>query len=207
MARGAVNGPKSPRHGTGRRRDWYDPDVLNLDDTAPPFTLAGVAGGRVGRFSLDDLRRGWAVVFFYPADFTFVCPTEMRGFQARLQEFRDRGCEVVAISVDDVEIHRAWAEELGGISFPLLSDPARATCRAWGVLSETDGRPWRATFVLAPGGRVAYLTVSPRNVGRSVEETLRVLDALQTGRMCPADWHPGQPTLDEGPPAAGTLRG
>jgi alkyl hydroperoxide reductase subunit AhpC len=171
--------------------------VLSLDDTAPSFTLEGVADGSVGRFSMDDLRRGWAVVFFYPADFTFVCPTEMKGFQARLAEFRERGCAVVAISVDEVESHRAWAEELGGLSFPLLSDPTRETCRAFGVLSERDGRPWRATFVLAPGGRVAHMTVTPQNVGRSVDETLRVLAALQTGRMCPADWRPGQPTLDE----------
>lgn len=181
--------------------------MLNLDVTVPSFSLEGVAGGRADRFSMDDLRRGWAVVFFYPADFTFVCPTEMRGFQNRLQEFRARGCEVVAISVDDVDSHRAWADELGGITFPLLSDPTRETCRAWGVLSEKDGRPWRATYVLAPGGRVAHVTVTPQNVGRSVEETLRVLAALQTGRMCPADWHPGQPTLDEAPvaPAPRTL--
>lgn len=182
--------------------------MLNLDDTAPSFALEGVAGGRRGRFSMDDLRRRWAVVFFYPADFTFVCPTEMKGFQARLPEFRARDCEVVAISVDDVDSHLAWAEELGGIAFPLLSDPTRETCRAWGVLSEKDGRPWRATYVLAPGGMVAHMTVTPQNVGRSVEETLRVLAALQTGRMCPADWRPGQPTMDEAPAAtaAGTLR-
>jgi alkyl hydroperoxide reductase subunit AhpC len=169
--------------------------VLRLDDVAPSFTLDGVAGGRVGRFSLDDLRRGWAVVFFYPADFTFVCPTEMKGFQGRLREFQQMGCAVMAIGVDDVESHRAWAEELGGIDFPLLSDPTRETCRAWGVLSERENRPWRATFVLSPGARVAHLTVTPQNVGRSVEETLRVVAALQTGRMCPADWHPGDPTL------------
>jgi alkyl hydroperoxide reductase subunit AhpC len=180
--------------------------VLSLDEVAPSFTLEGVAGGHGGRFSLDDVRRGWAVVFFYPADFTFVCPTEMKGFQARLGEFRDLGCQVMAIGVDDVDSHRAWAEELGGIDFPLLSDPTRATCRAWGVLSEKEGRPWRATFVLAPGGRVAHLTVTPKNVGRSVDETLRVLAALQTGRMCPADWRPGDATLSPDPELAPDLR-
>jgi alkyl hydroperoxide reductase subunit AhpC len=170
--------------------------VLSLDETAPPFTLEGVAGGQVSRWSLDDLRKGWAVVFFYPADFTFVCPTEMRGFQARLHEFRDRGCEVVAIGVDDLASHQAWAQELGGIGFPLLTDPTRAVSRAWGVLSKEDDRPFRATFILAPGGRVAHLTVTPQNVGRSVEERLRVLAALQTGRLCPADWKPGEPTFE-----------
>jgi peroxiredoxin (alkyl hydroperoxide reductase subunit C) len=130
----------------------------------------------------------------------------MKGFQARLDEFRRLGCEVIAIGVDGVESHRAWAEELGGIDFPLLSDPTRATCRAWGVLSEKEDRPWRATFVLSPGARVAHLTVTPQNVGRSVDETLRVLAALQTGRMCPADWRPGEPTLEDLRPAAPNLR-
>ena len=175
--------------------------MLSLDEAAPPFALEGVAGGKVGRWSLDDLRQGWTVLFFYPADFTFVCPTEMHGFQARLREFRDQGCEVVAIGVDDIASHQAWAQELGGIDFPLLSDPAREVCRAWGVLSKGDDRPFRATFILAPGGRVAHLTVTPQNVGRSVEETLRVLAALQTGRLCPADWKPGQPTSPLAPAA------
>jgi peroxiredoxin (alkyl hydroperoxide reductase subunit C) len=169
--------------------------VLSLDEIAPSFRLEGVAGGRVSRVSLEDLRRGWAVIFFYPADFTFVCPTEMKAFQASLSEFRERGCDVVAIGVDDVESHRAWAEELGGIDFPILSDPTREVCGAWGVLSKENDRPWRATFVLAPGGRVAHVTVTPQNVGRSVEETLRIVSALQTGRLCPADWRPGQPSF------------
>ena len=170
--------------------------MLSLDEIAPSFTLEGVAGGKTSRWSLDDVRRGWAVVFFYPADFTFVCPTEMRGFQARLPEFREKGCAVLAIGVDDLASHEAWARELGGLDFPLLSDPTREVSRAFGVLSSEDDRPWRATFILAPGARVAHLTVTPQNVGRSVEETLRILAALQTGRLCPADWKPGQPTFD-----------
>jgi alkyl hydroperoxide reductase subunit AhpC len=173
--------------------------VLSLNETAPDFTLEGVAGGRRGRWSLQDVRRRWAVLFFYPADFTFVCPTEMRGFQSRLAEFHGRDCQVMAIGVDDLDSHQAWAEELGGIDFPLLSDPSRAVCRAYGVLAE-DGRPFRASFVLAPGARISHLTATPANVGRSVGETLRVLAALQTGRLCPADWQPGQPTAEE--PAA-----
>jgi alkyl hydroperoxide reductase subunit AhpC len=82
------------------------------------------------------------------------------------------------------------------VAFPLLSDPGRDAARAYGVLNEADGRAFRATFIIDPEGLVAYFVVSPMNVGRSVDETLRVLDALQTGRLCPADWHPGEPTLD-----------
>jgi peroxiredoxin/peroxiredoxin (alkyl hydroperoxide reductase subunit C) len=98
--------------------------------------------------------------------------------------------------VDDVESHRAWAAELGGVAFPLLSDPTRTAARAYEVLDEADDRAFRATFVIGPEGLLAYLVVSPMNVGRSVDETLRVVAALQTGRLCPADWRPGESTLD-----------
>jgi alkyl hydroperoxide reductase subunit AhpC len=111
-------------------------------------------------------------------------------------EFSACNAQIIALSVDDVASHRAWASELGGVSFPLLSDPAGETCRAYGVLNEAERRAYRATVVISPHGRIAYLVVSPMNVGRSVDETLRVLKALQTGRLCPADWRPGDPTLD-----------
>ncbi len=170
--------------------------MLALNAVAPAFSLEGVEGGRVSTFRLSDYRKRWAVLFFYPADFTFVCPTEIRGFEARAQEFKGCGCQVLAISVDDVASHKAWSEELGGVSYPLLSDPAREACRAYGVLNDMDGRAFRATFIISPEGRIAWALVSPMNVGRSVEETFRVLKALQTGRLCPADWRPGEPTLD-----------
>lgn len=172
--------------------------MLALNTEAPAFTLEGVQRGEVRRFRLADFRGRWVVLFFYPADFTFVCPTEIRGFEKLAHEFRERNCEILALSVDDVASHRAWAEELGGVSFPLLSDPTRETSRAYGVLDEADGRAFRASFVVSPEGKIAYALVSPMNVGRSVDETLRVLEALQTGRLCPADWKPGDPTLDPG---------
>jgi alkyl hydroperoxide reductase subunit AhpC len=170
--------------------------VLSLNDPAPPFSLEGVLGESVRRFSLDDYLGRWLVLFFYPADFTFVCPTEIRAFAARRDEFSRHGADLLGISVDDVESHRGWVAELGGLSYPLLADPSRATCRAYGVLNEADQRAFRATFVLSPEARVAYVVVSPMNVGRSAEETVRVLAAMRTQRLCPADWRPGQPTLD-----------
>ncbi len=175
--------------------------MLGLGAEAPRFDLEGVAGGRRQRYRLEDLTGGWLVLFFYPADFTFVCPTEIRGFEARLAEFRRAGAEVAGLSRDDPASHGSWARELGGISYPLLSDPSGETCRAYGVLDEQAGRPFRATFVISPERRLAHLTVSPMNVGRSVEETLRVLLALQTGRLCTADWRPGQPTFERERPA------
>jgi peroxiredoxin (alkyl hydroperoxide reductase subunit C) len=170
--------------------------VLRLNADAPLFTLEGVEDGRRRRVSLADYRGRWVVLFFYPADFTFVCPTEIRSFQARLGEFAAREAAILAVCPDDVSTHEEWARELGGVSFPLLSDPAREACRAYEVLDEGDGRPWRATFLITPARRVAWLMVSPMNVGRSVEETLRVLQALQTGRLCPAEWRPGEATLE-----------
>jgi peroxiredoxin (alkyl hydroperoxide reductase subunit C) len=168
--------------------------VLHLNAEAPSFSLDGVESGRTRRFSLAEFRRRWVVLFFYPADFTFVCPTEIRAFQKRLPEIRAMDAAVAAVSPDDVGTHEQWARELGGIDFPLLSDPGREVCRAYEVLDEAENRPYRATFVITPEGLVAWLTVSPLNVGRSVAETLRVLQALQTGRLCPAEWHPGDPT-------------
>jgi alkyl hydroperoxide reductase subunit AhpC len=170
--------------------------MIRLNVLAPELALDGVADGRVQRYRLSDIRGRWVVLFFYPADFTFVCPTEVRGFHLRRAEFARRECQILGVSVDDVESHRAWAAELGGVGFPLLSDPARVAARAYEVLNEADDRAFRATFVVSPDGRVAYFVVSPMNVGRSVDETLRVLEALQTGRLCPADWRPGDPTLD-----------
>jgi alkyl hydroperoxide reductase subunit AhpC len=170
--------------------------MVTLNAPAPEIDLDGIVDGRVRRYRLSDFRGRWVVLFFYPADFTFVCPTEIRGFHARQPEFAARNCQILAVSVDDIESHRAWAAELGGVGFPLLSDPAREGARAYEILDETDARAFRATFVIGPEGRVGYLVVSPMNVGRSVDETLRVLDALQTGRLCPADWRAGDPTLD-----------
>jgi alkyl hydroperoxide reductase subunit AhpC len=168
--------------------------VIRLLAEVPDFSLEGVAGGQVRRYALRELRGRWVIVFFYPADFTFICPTEVLGFDRRLEEIDALGATVLGISVDDVDSHRQWAEELGGVRFPLLSDPDRATCRAYGVLNEEDGRAYRATAIVSPEAKLAYFVASPMNVGRSVEETLRVLQALQTGRLCPAEWKPAMPT-------------
>jgi alkyl hydroperoxide reductase subunit AhpC len=170
--------------------------MLALNDIAADFELAGVRGGEERTYRLSSYRRRWVVLFFYPADFSFVCPTEIQGFQKRLDDFRRCDAEILAVSVDDVASHRAWAEELGGIGFPLLADPGGRVAAAYGVLNPADGRAFRATFVIDPGGRVTWVVASPANVGRSVPETYRVLCALQSGRLCPVDWKPGDPALD-----------
>lgn len=170
--------------------------ALSLNDPAPPFELDGVQRGGVKRFRMSDFRSSWLVLFFYPADFTFVCPTEVKGFERRHAEFEREDARVVAVSVDDINSHAEWVKELGGLSYPVLADTDRSLSKAYGVLNAEDGRAFRATFIISPDGRLAYMAVSPMNVGRSVEETLRVLRALRSGRLCPADWKPGDPTME-----------
>lgn len=135
-------------------------------------------------------------MFFYPKDFTFICPTEVIGFEKAAAAFRNEGAVLLGASADSLETHAAWAEELGGISYLLLSDPDRALAKSYGVLDAASNLPLRATFVIDPAGTVAYSVMSHMNVGRSVEETLRVLKALKTQRLCPADWRPGEETGD-----------
>jgi alkyl hydroperoxide reductase subunit AhpC len=170
--------------------------MLRLGEQAPDFTLKGALAGRIFDYSLKSLKGKWVVLFFYPADFTFICPTEVTGFGKMAAQFRAEQAEVLGVSVDAPETHVKWADELGGVNCALLSDVDRTVSRAYGVLDETENLSLRATFIINPAGQIVYLVVSHANVGRSVEETLRVLKALRTERLCPSDWQPGAPTGD-----------
>jgi peroxiredoxin (alkyl hydroperoxide reductase subunit C) len=170
--------------------------MLRIGEKAPDFTLKGVWAGKISDYSLHHFRGKWVVLFFYPADFTFVCPTEVTGFGKTAGQFRVEQAEVLGISVDSIDSHRKWAEELGGVDCPLLSDDRRTVSSLYGVLDEAEGVSMRATFIINPQGLVAYVVMSHANVGRSVEETLRVLKALRTERLCPSDWKPGESTGD-----------
>ncbi|HXG52232.1 MAG TPA: peroxiredoxin [candidate division Zixibacteria bacterium] len=172
--------------------------MLRVGERAPDFTLPGVFRGKVSDYSLRQYRGRWLVLFFYPADFTFICPTEVTGFSRMAAEFRAEGAEILGVSVDSVESHRQWVEELGGVDYPLLSDEAKRVSASYGVLNEREGVALRATFIINPAGEIAYAVASHTNVGRSVEETLRVLKALRTERLCPSGWKPGEPTGDLG---------
>lgn len=170
--------------------------MLCVNHPAPPFTALAVENGKRRTVSLKDLKGKWTVLFFYPKDFTFVCPTEVIGFHKEVEAFRKEGAVILGISPDNVETHAAWVKELGGIAYPLLSDPDCSLSRAYGVLDPKENVPLRVTFIIDPEGVIAYTVVSHMNVGRSVEETLRVLKALKTKKLCPADWQPGDDTLD-----------
>jgi alkyl hydroperoxide reductase subunit AhpC len=171
---------------------------LRIGDKAPDFKVKGILKGQVADYSLAAYQGRWLVLFFYPADFTFICPTEVTGFSKMAKDFAAEEAAILGTSVDTIDSHRSWAVELGGLEYPLLSDENKTLSRAYGVLDEKEGVSLRATYIISPAGAISYQVVSHVNVGRSVEETLRVLKALRTERLCPSDWKPGDPTGDLG---------
>lgn len=164
--------------------------MLKPGDTAPPFDLPAASGDRAGRLRLAQIDSEMIVLFFYPHDFSFICPTEVVGFHKAREAFAAEHTSIVAVSVDDPQTHLRWARELGVIGYPLLSDEGGALARAYGVFDESAGLAMRATFILDAKRSIVYCVACPINVGRSVSETLRVVRALRSGRMCPADWQP-----------------
>jgi len=168
--------------------------MLSILDVAPDFKALGVRGrGEPVETSLSGLRGGWVLLFFYPHDFTRVCPTEIRELSKRRAEL---GAEVLACSVDDVATHRRWiAEVLGEVGFALLADPGGAIARAYGAWLEGEGVAARASFAIDPQGVIQYAAVHNLNVGRSISELARVMEALRTGDAVAVGWQPGQPTL------------
>jgi peroxiredoxin 2/4 len=150
---------------------------------------------------LSDYEGKWLVLFFYPMDFTFVCPTEITALSDRYDEFLDLDAEIVGVSTDSKYVHRAWINTprsengLGNIRYPLGADPNHKVSRDYGVLVEEEGVAQRGLFIIDPEGIVRYQVVTDMNVGRDVDETLRVLQALQTGGLCPANWKPGEKLL------------
>ncbi|GGE29634.1 peroxiredoxin [Marinithermofilum abyssi] len=150
---------------------------------------------------LSDYQGKWLVLFFYPLDFTFVCPTEITALSDRYEEFEDLDCEILGVSTDSQYSHRAWIKTprddngLGNIKYPLGADTTHKVARDYGVLLEDEGVAQRGLFIIDPEGIIRYQVVTDNNIGRSVDETLRALQALQTGGLCPSDWKPGQKTL------------
>ena len=170
---------------------------IRVTDSLP--TLKAEALFPNGKFEQLDLSRfkgKWVVVFFYPLDFTFVCPTEIRGFNDRYEEFKKLGAEVVAVSTDSVFSHKAWVEHgLGPVKFPMIGDTNHAISEGFGVLLPEKGVALRGTFIIDPNGVVRSAVVNDLPVGRSVEETLRTLQAFQTGQLTGCEWKPGKETI------------
>ncbi|HUD72927.1 MAG TPA: peroxiredoxin [Dongiaceae bacterium] len=177
--------------------------VAQVGSPAPDFTMESTRNlEKLDQpVSLKDYRGKWLVMFFYPLDFTFVCPTEIIAFSEATEKFRAAGAEMLGVSIDSKFVHRAWIKTprnqngLGELQYPLASDLTKKVARDYGVLLEDKGIALRGLFIIDPKGILQYSVVHNLGVGRSVDETLRVLQAFQTGEMCPANWKPGSKTL------------
>jgi alkyl hydroperoxide reductase subunit AhpC len=180
--------------------------LAKVGQPAPAFTLPSTKDATSARdlgktISLSDYRGKWLIFFFYPLDFTFVCPTEITALSDRYDEIKDLDADVVGASTDSVHSHFAWLNTprdkngIAGTAYPLVADFTKEVSRAYGVLNEQTGAAQRGLFIIDPEGVLRYAVVTNDNVGRSVDETMRVLQALQTGGLCPAEWTPGKELL------------
>lgn len=173
--------------------------MVQVGKPAPDFRLEGVQKTEFQHYALSDVRGKWVIFFFYPRDFTFICPTEITGFSKAASEFGAHNAVIFGCSTDSTHSHRAWIDrEKWELHFPLLADPTQKTSRDYGVLVEETGEALRGTFIIDPEGALRWMVVSDLNVGRSVAETLRALQALQTGERCGVEWKPGEKTLGKG---------
>jgi alkyl hydroperoxide reductase subunit AhpC len=182
---------------------------IQVQQDAPNFSGDAVIDGEFKNISLSDYKGKWVVLFFYPLDFTFVCPTEITAFSDAIDKFRAMNTEVIACSVDSKFSHLAWINTprkhggLGDIDIPLLADISKNISRDYGVLLEDAGVALRGLFIISPEGKLVYQVVHDLNVGRSTAEVLRVLHAFQksaaTGAVCPADWDEGADTMQGDP--------
>jgi peroxiredoxin (alkyl hydroperoxide reductase subunit C) len=172
---------------------------------APDFTATAVKGTEITEgFKLSDFKGKYIVLFFYPLDFTFVCPTELHAFSERLQEFRTRNVELIAVSIDSQYSHFAWLSTpkskggIEGVAYPIVSDLTKSISRDYDVLADA-GIAYRGLFLIDPDFVVRHQLVNDLPLGRSVDETLRIVDALQYftehGEVCPANWHKGQKAM------------
>jgi len=184
--------------------------LLTIGDQFPAYDLKAVVGGDLSKVNAQqpddyfiqvtssDNPGKWRIIFFWPKDFTFVCPTEIAAFGKLNDEFEDRDAQVLGVSVDNEFVHFQWRaqhEDLKKLPFPMLSDLKRELCLATGVLN-ADGVADRATFIVDPNNEIQFAMVTAGSVGRNVKEVLRVLDALQSDELCPCNWNKGEDTLD-----------
>jgi alkyl hydroperoxide reductase subunit AhpC len=176
--------------------------MKTIGESIPEFNLQAVVsldpGKEFQQITLESFSGSWRVLFFWPMDFTFICPTEIAEFGRRHDEFTERGAQVLGASTDTHWVHLAWRNQhpaLRDLPYPMLADTKRELATALGVLHKEEGVPLRATFVVDPDHVIRHVSVNDLSVGRNVDEVLRVLDALQTDQLTPCNWKKGDPTL------------
>ena len=176
--------------------------MLTVGDKLPAFNLKAAVSLEKGKefkqITDKDYSGKWKVIFFWPKDFTFVCPTEIAEFGKRNKEFADRDAQVLGVSIDNEYVHLAWRNQhpdLKNLPFPMLADLKRELSASLGILHKDAGVDLRATFIVDPEGVIRFVSVHDLDVGRNVAEVLRTLDALQTDELCPCNWQKGEKTL------------
>ncbi|HEY6481990.1 MAG TPA: peroxiredoxin [Steroidobacteraceae bacterium] len=176
--------------------------MLGIGQKFPAYALTGVVSSDLDQafrpFTAESFPGKWRIVFFWPKDFTFVCPTEIAAFGKLDKEFKARDAQVLGVSIDSEFVHLAWRrdkQELRDLPFPMLADIKRELASSLGILDPEAGVAQRATYIVDPQGVIRFVYVTDLNVGRSPQEVLRVLDALQTDELCPCNWQPGEQTL------------
>ena len=176
--------------------------MLTVGDQFPQFKVKATVSTDINKAFVEidnDTYKGkWLVVFFWPMDFTFICPTEIAEFGKRNKDFADRDAQVLGASTDSHFVHLAWRNnhaDLKNLPFPMLADTKRELTTALGILHKQDGVALRATFIIDPEGIIRWASVNDLSVGRNVSEVLRTLDGLQTDELCPCNWEKGQKTL------------
>jgi peroxiredoxin (alkyl hydroperoxide reductase subunit C) len=179
--------------------------MLGVGQKFPEFSVKATVSSQINDAFVDvsnaSYKGKWLVVFFWPKDFTFVCPTEIVAFGEATQAFAERKTQVLGASIDSEFVHLAWREQHPGLKnlpFPMLADVKRELSAALGIIDPAEGVSQRATYIVDPEGTIRYVSVTDLNVGRNVEEVLRVLDALQDGGLCPCNWHKGEKTITVG---------
>jgi len=176
--------------------------ILGVGEVFPQFSVPACVSIEKGKefntISNADMKDKWSVVFFWPLDFTFVCPTEIAEFNHELKAFKDHDARVFGISTDSQYVHLAWRQnhpDLKNLGYPMLADNKKELSSALGVLHPVEQVPLRATYIVDPEGVIRWVSVNDLNVGRNIKEVLRTLDALQTDELCPCNWEKGKPTL------------
>lgn len=206
--------------------EFHDPvrdyiSQVKVGETVPDFEFEAFHQNEIKMMSLSKLRGKWAVLVFYPADFTFICPTELEELAALYPKFQALGAEIISVSTDTVHTHKAWHDAspaIAQIKYPMAADPSGKMAYAFGVLTEggeavftpDEGLALRGTFIIDPAGTLRSMEINDNSIGRKGAETLRKLQAAQyvethKGKVCPASWEPGEDTLEPGLDLVGKL--
>lgn len=187
--------------------------MIKVNQKIPDFELDAYHNDKIKKIKLSDYRGKWLILLFYPADFTFICPTELEEAAENYQKFQKEGAEILSISTDTVFVHKAWHDNspaIKKVKYPMIADPTGKLCREFGTYLEEEGVSLRATFIIDPEGIVKSIEMHDNSIGRNAKEILRKLQAAKfvkthPGQVCPASWEPGKKTLKPGLNLVGKL--